>query len=155
MTRSIEVAAPIKDGGRTVGKVVVVHRADGLGTDIFSALAGVLGIAAAALLLALWGARRLQQAMTRPLADLTASVAAITDKADFSRRVAAQSQDEVGDLVGGFNAMLDAIAVRDRKIEAQVKGPGIRGRRPHRRLCHGARTTPWPPTPPSPTSSPP
>ncbi len=122
MTRSIEVAAPIRDGGRTLGKVVVVHRADGLGVDILSALAGVLGIAAAALLLALWGARRLQQAMTRPLADLTASVAAITDKGDFSQRVTAQSRDEVGDLVGGFNAMLDAIAVRDRKIEAQVKG---------------------------------
>ena len=122
LTRSIEVSAPILDGGRVLGEVVVVHRADGLGLALAEALGGVLGIATGALVLALWGARRMQLAMTRPLADLTASVAAITDKADFSRRVTAQSEDEVGDLVGGFNAMLDAIAVRDQRIEAQVKG---------------------------------
>ncbi len=122
LTHSIEVAAPIRAGGQTIGKVVVVHRADGIARQLAGALTGVLGIAAAALLLALMGARRMQQAMTKPLADLTASVAAITDKSDFSQRVTAQSEDEVGLLVGGFNAMLDAISARDRKIEAQVKG---------------------------------
>ena len=122
LTRSIEVSAPIKDGATTLGKVVVVHRADGLGLALAESLAGVLGIGAATLLLALWAARRMQMSMTRPLAELTASVAAIADKSDFSQRVTAQSQDEVGELVGGFNAMLDAIQVRDRKIEAQVKG---------------------------------
>ena len=121
-TRTIEVSAPITDGGQTLGRVVVVHRADGLSLALLEALGGVVGIAAAALALALWTAGRMQKAMTRPLTDLTSSVAAIAQGADYSQRVTAQSQDEVGDLVGGFNAMLDAISVRDRKIEAQVKG---------------------------------
>ena len=122
MTRSIEVAAPITSGGHTLGQVIVVHKADGIGLDILKALAGILGIAAGALVLALWAARRLQLTMTQPLAELTASVDAIRGDSDFSRRVVIRSDDEVGQLVEGFNTMLDAISIRDRKIEAQVKG---------------------------------
>ena len=122
MTRSIEVAAPITSGGHHLGQVIVVHKADGIGLDILKALAGILGIAMGALVVALWGARRLQMTMTQPLAELTASVEAIKGDGDFSRRVGVHSDDEVGQLVDGFNTMLDAISQRDRKIDAQMKG---------------------------------
>jgi len=123
LTRSIEVAAPIVSAnGQKLGQVVVVHRADGIALDILLAVGRVLGIAAGALAIALIGARRLQLSMTRPLAELTASVEAIRGDSDFSRRVEVRSNDEVGALVDGFNTMLNAIQQRDRRIEAQVKG---------------------------------
>ncbi len=122
LTRTIRIVAPVRLGTHTLGDVVIVHTADGFGKTLFIALASILAIAAAALATALWLAGRLQSSMTRPLAELTTTVEAIAGEGDFSRRVATQSTDEVGALVGGFNAMLDAIGERDRKIDAHVRG---------------------------------
>ena len=122
LTRTIRVVAPIKLGTHRLGQVVIVHEANGFGKALFEALAGILAIAATALAASLWLSRRLQRGMTQPLADLTRSVEAIAGQGDFSRRVAVVSNDEVGTLVGGFNAMLDAIGERDKTIEAQIHG---------------------------------
>ncbi len=121
MTRSIEVEAPVRIGNRTIGRVIVVHTAEGLAASLFQALAGMLGIATVTLLMALMVTRRLQAAMTRPLADLSKSVAAIAE-GDFTRRVEAAGQDELGALVDGYNAMLDAIRQRDERIAEQMRG---------------------------------
>ena len=86
MTRSIEVEAPVRVGNRTIGRVVLVHTADGLAGSLIQALAGMLGIAAVTLLAALIVTRRLQAAMTRPLKALSESLAAIAE-GDFTRRV--------------------------------------------------------------------
>ncbi len=120
MTRSIEVEAPVKYGGQVIGAVKVVHSADGMAASLLQALAGVLGLALFVLGFALYLSRRMQAAMTKPLLDLSASVNAIA-QGDFSRRVESAGRDEMGDLVDGYNAMLDAIAERDRKIEAQIE----------------------------------
>ncbi len=121
MTRSIEVEAPVRSGNRTIGRVVVVHTAEGMAGSLVQALAGMLAIAALTLLLALMVTRRLQAAMTRPLRELSESMAAIS-QGDFSRRVAVAGQDELGGLVEGYNAMLDAIRERDERIAAQMRG---------------------------------
>lgn len=122
MTQSIEVAAPITYDGRRIGQVVVVHKAKGIAADLLRSIGAIFGIAAGALALALIAARRLQTAMTEPLTQLTASVAAISAKSDFSQRVTVRSRDEVGRLVEGVNTMLDAIGQRDATIQAQVRG---------------------------------
>jgi EAL domain-containing protein (putative c-di-GMP-specific phosphodiesterase class I)/signal transduction histidine kinase/ActR/RegA family two-component response regulator len=122
LTRTIRVVAPIQVGTHRLGQVVVVHTSEGFGKTLLQALSGIVLLAGGALAFALWLARRLQYSMTAPLADLTRSVKAIAAEGDFSRRVETRSQDEVGTLVGGFNAMLDAIAERDRKLDAHLKG---------------------------------
>ncbi len=122
LTRTIRVVAPIQVGSHRLGQVVIVHTSDGFFRTLLQAVSGIFLLAGAALAFALWLARRLQYSMTAPLADLTRSVKAIAAEGDFSRRVEVQSQDEVGTLVSGFNAMLDAIAERDREIDAHLKG---------------------------------
>ncbi|MBW8733927.1 MAG: response regulator [Asticcacaulis sp.] len=122
LTHTIRVVAPIRIGQHRLGQVVIVHTSEGFGATLIQALSGIFLLAGGALAFALWLARRLQYSMTAPLTDLTRSVAAIADGGDFSRRVETQSRDEVGTLVTGFNAMLDAIAERDRKIDAHMKG---------------------------------
>nr|MCU0881867.1 ATP-binding protein [Hyphomonadaceae bacterium] len=121
-TRHVEVTADMRRGTRIIGTVSIVHQADGYLADVLQVLAGVFGLALLAMVAALMVARRVQTAMTRPLLDLTSSVAAITATGDFKTRVAGSSRDEVGDLVHGFNAMLDAIDARDARIDAQMKG---------------------------------
>ncbi|MGZ3304441.1 MAG: EAL domain-containing protein [Asticcacaulis sp.] len=124
-TRTLRVVAPIRMGTHDLGQVVIVHSADDFAMTLFQALAGIYAVAMAALLLALWLARRVQSHMTRPLEDLTASVEAIAEHGDFTRRVevkAGTRKDEITALVSGFNAMLDAIGERDRRIDAQMRG---------------------------------
>lgn len=121
-TRTLEIHAPVMEADHRIGEVVVVHSAQGLGRELLAALGGVFALAALALTGALMIAQRLQRALTQPLADLSATVAAITQDHDYTRHVVRQSDDEVGRLVTGFNAMLDAIRSRDQRIEAQVKG---------------------------------
>lgn len=121
-TRTVEVHARMIHSGVAVGKVVVVHKADGFARALAVAIGGVLSLALISLVLALLIARRVQRSMTGPLATLTRSVQAIARDNDYARRVEITSNDEVGDLVVGFNTMLDAIAERDRKIDAQVRG---------------------------------
>ncbi|MDC7684868.1 EAL domain-containing protein [Asticcacaulis sp. BYS171W] len=122
LTRSVQVEAPIVSDGAVIGKVSVVHRAQGLWQSLLLSLAGITALATGALIVALIIARRLQQAMTRPLAELTATVGQIAHTGDFSHPVERRSEDEVGALVDGFNTMLDAISQRDRRIDAQMKG---------------------------------
>jgi signal transduction histidine kinase/EAL domain-containing protein (putative c-di-GMP-specific phosphodiesterase class I)/CheY-like chemotaxis protein len=121
-TRSIEVTAPIMADGQKIGEVVVVHQAEGIAGQILRSVLGVLGLAGLAMVLALLIAQRVQAALTRPLINLTTSVGSIAADNDFSRRVNVESNDEVGDLVAGFNTMLEAIEARDARIDAQMRG---------------------------------
>ncbi len=121
-TKSVEVVSPIELGGQVLGRVVVVHMANDFLTPLLRSIGSVLGIAFLALLLSLEISRRIQRALTEPLTDLTKSVAAIGEKGDFSQRVEATTTDEVGTLVTGFNAMLEAIGERDRRIDAHMRG---------------------------------
>ncbi|HTN41433.1 MAG TPA: EAL domain-containing protein [Asticcacaulis sp.] len=121
-TRTIQVHAPVMNNGHQIGQVVVVHKSGDFARTLLQALAGIFGLAAVALGLALFVARGLQRAMIRPLTDLTSSIEAITRQGDFTRRVETKSDDEVGALVTGFNAMIDAISLRDQKLEAHLIG---------------------------------
>ncbi len=121
-SRTIRVTAPIQVGTHDLGQVVLVQSSNDFGALLFKSLAGIFALSGTALALALWLARRMQRALTQPLAELTTSVEAITAGSDFSRRVDSHSNDEVGTLVTGFNAMLEAIGERDAKIEAHVQG---------------------------------
>lgn len=121
-TKSVEVVAPIELGGQVLGRVVVVHMANDFLTPLLRSIGSVLGIAFLALMMSLAISRRIQRALTEPLTDLTKSVTAIGEKGDFSQRVEATTTDEVGTLVTGFNAMLEAIGERDRRIDAHMRG---------------------------------
>jgi signal transduction histidine kinase/EAL domain-containing protein (putative c-di-GMP-specific phosphodiesterase class I)/FixJ family two-component response regulator len=123
-TRTIQVHAPVMNGGHQIGQVVIVHRSEDFARTLLQALAGVFGLAILVLAIALYIARRLQTAMIRPLTELTASVDAIAHNGDYTRRVETKvdAKDEVGTLVTGFNAMIDAIRIRDGKLEAHLIG---------------------------------
>lgn len=118
-TGSIEIRAPIERDGRTLGHVVVVHRASGIGVGLFRTLAGIGLMAVVAAGIALLIANRLQRRLVRPLSDLTRTISTVAQSGTFTR-VETQADDEVRTLVDGFNLMAEAIDKRDRQIEAHV-----------------------------------
>jgi EAL domain-containing protein (putative c-di-GMP-specific phosphodiesterase class I)/signal transduction histidine kinase/HPt (histidine-containing phosphotransfer) domain-containing protein len=64
---------------------------------------------------------RFQGGITRPLANLTSAMARIRRTKQYDLKVKADSDDEVGSLIAGFNMMLDEINARDRRHEVQLR----------------------------------
>ncbi len=122
-TRSIEVTAPvIAPGGQTIGEVRILHEAEGLPQEVMRTLAIALIFAAGALGIGVIIAWRLQQNLTGPLMQVNATLRTITQDGTFEGRVDIAAEDEVGELVDSFNTMIDAIAERDRRIDATLRG---------------------------------
>jgi EAL domain-containing protein (putative c-di-GMP-specific phosphodiesterase class I)/signal transduction histidine kinase/CheY-like chemotaxis protein len=121
-SRTAEVRAPIVYGGRTVGRVVMLGRLGDGGWRLLSSLLLSLcaGLAAAAAGLAV--AARLQKRIAGPVVALTEAMAAVRESHDYQRGADVAADDEVGDLVDGFNDMLAEIRTRDAAIAAHMAG---------------------------------
>lgn len=78
-------------------------------------IAASIGITVAATL----AARALGNRVTKPLAELTRAVQAI-ERGDYSRRVFAERDDEVGQLARAFNAMAQQVETGRRVLEAHA-----------------------------------
>lgn len=121
-TQTIETSTPIVQGGQEVGRFVLVARASDLRERVMGILFRSFLACIVALGIGLLIARRLQKAITAPIGQLDAAVARIRESQAFDAPVEATSDDEVGRLVDGFNAMLGEIRARDQRIDAQMKG---------------------------------
>ena len=60
---------------------------------------------------------RLQQIVSKPILNLAKTTRAVSADKDYSRRAAKQSNDELGELIDGFNDMLGQIQKRDAELE--------------------------------------
>ncbi|MGD8619870.1 MAG: EAL domain-containing protein [Gammaproteobacteria bacterium] len=84
-------------------------------------LAWFLGIVAGVLLVSLLVAyslsARMQHIITTPLLRLSAIARRISAEKNYSLRVSGRSNDELGTLIGNFNAMLVEIQARDEKLK--------------------------------------
>ena len=113
------VQAPIVEQGRTIGMVAVRAR-DELGERI----ATYCGLAAVLLLLAgiaAWAVSAwLQAIVTRPLMAMTDIARDAMRNGVLSRRATKLGDDEVGELVDAFNALLAEIEQRKASQEAEI-----------------------------------
>ena len=63
---------------------------------------------------------RLESSITGPLVDLTSAMGLVRRTHQYDAKVKITSDDEVGVLGEGFNAMLEEIKARDRRLEAHL-----------------------------------
>jgi len=111
------VTMPVIKSGDDIGSLLILADI----TDLRAVLYSTLGWTALVALIAIAGGVSIAQffisRMTRPLRDLTAVMAEVGAKQDFSRRMpATRSRDETGVLGEAFNGMIDNIRERDRRI---------------------------------------
>ncbi|PCE30578.1 hybrid sensor histidine kinase/response regulator [Burkholderia ubonensis] len=96
----------------------------GIVSRVYRSMAvAVAMIVAVALLLAVFGlaiSRRIGTSISRPLSNLTRTMARIHGGSDLSLRVRHQGTDEVATLIAGFNTMLDEIERRDVELQAAI-----------------------------------
>ncbi|HEY1750402.1 MAG TPA: EAL domain-containing protein [Caulobacteraceae bacterium] len=121
-SHTAEVTAPIYYGGKPIGRVVLLARlADG-GARLISSLLLSLGAGLAAALVGLAVAARLQRRIAGPVVALTEAMQAVRQSHDYRKSAEVAADDEVGDLVAGFNDMLAEIRTRDSALAAHLAG---------------------------------
>jgi signal transduction histidine kinase/EAL domain-containing protein (putative c-di-GMP-specific phosphodiesterase class I)/CheY-like chemotaxis protein len=121
-SRSIEVSATVRSGRDPIGKVVILGRAEGVLGRLITSLLASLAAGLTAGLVGLGVAWRMQRRITKPILDLTRHMDEVERTTDFGGEARIDSDDEVGDLVRGFNRMMAEIRARDAKIAEHVEG---------------------------------
>lgn len=108
---------PIEMDGHRIGTVFVQSDLRPLYERLqWFAVAAML-VFGCSILLAYLLSSRLQEFISRPLVDLVEMMSTVSREQNFSLRASAQTQDEIGRLIAGFNEMLSHIEERDRELD--------------------------------------
>jgi two-component system, sensor histidine kinase len=105
----LEISSTVSSGDDKVGAIYVMAQMGELHKQIRDYVWITLIVLAASLAVSIVLARRLQRIFTRPIFQLVNAMWRVTNENDFSIRVENHSNDELGVLNDGFNAMLDQI----------------------------------------------
>jgi EAL domain-containing protein (putative c-di-GMP-specific phosphodiesterase class I)/signal transduction histidine kinase/CheY-like chemotaxis protein len=117
-----EVRAPVYVARKPAGEVVLLGKLqDGLARLVGSLLLS-LGAGLVAALMGLFVAARLQRRIAGPVVALTAAMRAVRETQDYGKPADVAADDEVGDLVSGFNDMMAEIRARDAAIAEHMAG---------------------------------
>ncbi|MGA2247982.1 MAG: CHASE sensor domain-containing protein [Verrucomicrobiota bacterium] len=113
----LRVYLDINQSGGKVGTILVASDLDEL-SQRMRRYAGIVGLVfVTSLLIALAVSSRLQRVVSDPILQLAQVARSVALKKDYAVRVTRQSSDELGQLIDGFNEMLDQIQQRDAALE--------------------------------------
>ena len=111
-SRSLRLYRPIQADGYQVGILVLEADLSNMWLDIARGLGAIAAAMAAALLVAARLGSRVKRSIAEPLNQLVATAREVSRSQDYSLRIAYASNDELGQLVDSFNAMLAQIEGR-------------------------------------------
>jgi PAS domain S-box-containing protein len=108
---------PIDYKGDVVGAVYIVSDMEALYSRLerYGVIAG--GVFGVTMLIVLVLSAKLQRLVTDPILRLVQTTRTVARDKDYSIRVARHSQDEIGELIDGFNEMLTQIQQRDAVLQ--------------------------------------
>jgi diguanylate cyclase (GGDEF)-like protein len=113
----LPVVINIVKSAQPVGKLVIVADISDLRTQLAGSAVGIILAAAAAGLLGVFAAIRLERRISGPIVSLTQAIGRIREQKNYSTKVEHQATDETGVLVDSFNSMMSEIAYRDQALE--------------------------------------
>ncbi len=120
-SRSVEISVPVTFEGNRVGTLRLIADTRDLPGRLWSSVGFTGAGALIALVLALGVAMRMQGSITGPLRTLTKVMSQVEKNHDYSISLPAGAKDEVGVLVGGFNAMIADIRERDSRLARHLE----------------------------------
>jgi signal transduction histidine kinase/HPt (histidine-containing phosphotransfer) domain-containing protein/ActR/RegA family two-component response regulator len=118
-SRSLGTTVPVVNGGNPVGTLTLISDTGDLAGRIRDVLLVALVAAALAAAVGLAISIKMQRHITRPLVSLSRTMAGIRLSHDYEARVAAESDDEIGNLAKSFNTMIGEIRKRDTRLARQ------------------------------------
>ena len=109
---------PIRQKGELTGVIFVASDLNELSAVLKNYL-GIVGVVfLATLLVALLLSRRLEQLVSDPILQLARVARTVAQDRNYSLRAAKHGEDEIGQLVDGFNEMLAQIQQRDAALQS-------------------------------------
>ncbi|HMD47441.1 MAG TPA: ATP-binding protein, partial [Bryobacteraceae bacterium] len=116
------VFQPILLAGQSVGTLYLESELTEMYVRLVQYVFLSLGALVAAALLAFVMATQLKRVISDPILNLARATAAVRRERDYSVRVARESDDELGQLIDGFNAMLSEIEHRAEQLQENRDG---------------------------------
>jgi signal transduction histidine kinase/ActR/RegA family two-component response regulator/HAMP domain-containing protein len=104
---------PIRQGGNPIGAIYLRSNLNELRSQLWSHAFIILFFTVGALLAAQLLATRLQRIISRPVFHLAETARLVSLGKNYALRASKESEDEIGQLIDGFNAMLAQIQERD------------------------------------------
>ena len=114
----LQFQGPVVLDGTVVGELLLVRDTRDVRSHVRNALLASLVVLAIAVAIAFALARLLQGAISVPLHELAEAAHAVSNRQDFSMRVAVDSPDELGTLGRAFNQMLAAVGESTTRLSA-------------------------------------
>ncbi len=114
-TYKLKVFIPIYEGSERLGTLYAVTNLNRLKKQVLKTVLVLISGMIFFFFAAHFVSRRMQRSIYEPFFTLAGTAREITEFGDYSVRVD-HSRDEIGDLIGNFNTMLDAIQERDNEL---------------------------------------
>ncbi|MGY6646901.1 MAG: ATP-binding protein [Salinarimonas sp.] len=118
-SRSVRTTVPIENGGETVGSLTLISDTSDLAERMQDMMLVAVTAAALAAAIGLAISIKMQRHITRPLLNLSRTMAGIRLSHDYEAYVAAETDDEIGNLAKSFNTMIGEIRKRDTRLARQ------------------------------------
>ena len=115
--RFAETFRPVMHKDKLIGIIYLRSDTNAVHDRLSWFLGIVVAVLATSLMLAFVLSSQLQRTITDPLLRLSAIARRISTEKNFALRVAGYRRDELGDLIGDFNTMLDEIETRDEQLK--------------------------------------
>ncbi|MBT8121923.1 MAG: EAL domain-containing protein, partial [Gammaproteobacteria bacterium] len=112
-----EVFKPVTHNGEQIGLIYLRSDINAVHDRLTWFLGIVAIVLAASLLLAFVLSSQLQRVITDPLLGLSAIARRVSTEKNFALRVNGRGRDELGNLIGDFNTMLEEIEQRDDQLK--------------------------------------
>ncbi len=114
----LTVRTPIRVEGHVMGDIYLTTDLQDLYSLMWRYLLSSIAILSGSLVLAFFGASKLQQIVSAPVLELVGAARKVSDRKDYTVRVTPEGSDEFSLLGESFNAMLDTIERRDAELLA-------------------------------------
>jgi methyl-accepting chemotaxis protein len=113
----LSIIKPIRFKKKIIGIIYIQSDLNAFKNRLVSSVLVIVAVIFASLVLAFGLASQFQRIITTPIYNLLKTMKAVSGKKDnYSLRATKMANDELGNLVDGFNEMLTKIEMRDREV---------------------------------------
>ncbi|PLY01057.1 MAG: hypothetical protein C0623_05790 [Desulfuromonas sp.] len=109
--------APVFGHNNPVGAIALQANLGQLYNFVYQFVAATFVVFILLAILAFILSSRLQMIISRPIRELAETIEKVSSEKDFTIRAEKRTQDEIGELIDGFNLMLNQIESRDKQLE--------------------------------------
>jgi len=122
INKGMVIVYPFSMHGQSVSTIVLAHDGAVMRARLVKSFILLLLIILLTSLLAYLISCRLQTFISAPIIHLAHTVQLVAEEKDYRRRAIASTHDEMGNLINGFNNMLEQIETRDRELQQNREG---------------------------------